>query len=86
MHILRMILEHLVVCKAVDFALHQLWMVVKKAFDLAVTMLFLWFFASILKEADRIWRGFGFVVLLIAAGVFSGASFRLATRQQSIAA
>jgi hypothetical protein len=84
MHILRMILEHLVVCKVVDFALHQFCLAVKKAFDLVVTLLFLWLFGAILKEADRICRGLGFVLLLIAAGFLSGASFW--PDQKSIAA
>ena len=82
MHMAKMILEHLVVCKLVDFTLHQLYMVVKRALDMAVAMFLLWLFAPILKEADRICRGFGFVLLLIAAGVFSAANLRPVTEQR----
>ena len=77
MHIARMILQHLVVCKVADFALHRLWMMAKKAFELAVTMFLLWLFAPVLKEAERIYRGFGVLLLLIAAGVISTASFNI---------
>ncbi len=78
MHILSMILEH-VVCKVVDYALHQLWMVLQKAFDVAVTALFLCLFAPLLKELDRIQRGFAVLFLLVAIGAVSAASLRVAS-------
>jgi hypothetical protein len=86
MHILRMILEHVVVCRVVEFTLHQLWMVVKRTIEVAEAMILLWLFAPILKEADRICRGFAMLLLLVAAGVVSAASFNIQTNSKALRA
>jgi hypothetical protein len=71
MHILRMVVEHVVVCKAVDFALHQVWLLLKRAFDAVVNAFSLFLFASFLKELDRIQRGLAGFFLLAAMGALS---------------
>jgi hypothetical protein len=77
MHTVRMILEHVVVCKAVDLALHQLWAVLKKAFDAALSILSAFLFGSLLKELERIQHGLGVLFLLAAMGVLSTVSVGL---------
>jgi hypothetical protein len=68
-----MILQHVVVCKTIEFILHRIWLELKKAFDLAMTVLVLWMLAPLLKSVDKLMAGFGVLLLFIVAGLVSSA-------------
>lgn len=77
MHIVRMILEHVVVCKVSELALHQIWLFLKRAFESVVNLLFVFLFASVLKELERLQQGLAAFFLLIVIAAVSGVSLGL---------
>ena len=79
MHIVTMLLQHVVICKISEFILHRAWLEIKKAFELALTAFVLWLISPILKEVERVFQGAATLLLLIAAGFLSNATFNLTT-------
>ena len=79
MHMTRMILEHIALCKASEFVFRKIWNAVKTAIQLATALFLLkGIVIDAMKTADAISRGFAFLLFLMACGVISSTSFRIA--------